>query len=333
MSEPTALKIFEHAYYIGDSVGDVLLGVNLTVYVLIMRALFDGKNASNTMSMKRFHAFFATSLIVILVTEAIMANFWGEEMLIVSRNNIMAGGVPGWILTKEAVWYGILRDVCADALAAFGDAFLLYRLYTIYRANYVVIVVPSVIYLATIAVGVVQLTSFSTSPFFSGSPFKWNRVYLTLTVSFNLLVTILILVRLRMASKAARKTTGHNSSNVYGTISAMIIESAAIYATFTITFLVVYWVGSPVSVGIGNAAGKVTSLTQLLIILRVANRTAWSHNTMKPGSQSHGMQFAPGATATSNTTTHGNQISIITTSNHTDTTDKKAWNNSEGCMA
>lgn len=140
MSEPTALKVFEHAYYIGNYVGGVLLGklllseyvtisltsgivgVNLIVYVLIIRGLFDGRN--DAILKRRFHAFFATSMIVILVIEAITATVWGEEMWIVSRDNIMAGGVPGWILTKENVWYGMLRVACADALAAFGDAFL-----------------------------------------------------------------------------------------------------------------------------------------------------------------------------------------------------------------
>lgn len=113
--------------------------------------------------------------------------------------------------------------------------------------------------------GITQLVTSSSGNFFRGSSFQWNRAYLTLTLSFNLLVTILILIRLHMASKAARDITGHNSSKVYATISAMIIESAAIYATFTITFVVIYWVGSLVSVGFGNAAGKVNVCYSLTI--------------------------------------------------------------------
>jgi hypothetical protein len=110
------------------------------------------------------------------------------------------------------------------------------------------------------------VVSSSAGDFWHGNTVDWNRAYLTLTVAFNLLVTILILVRLRMASKAVRETTGHDRSIVYGTIFAMIIESAAIYATFTITFLVIYSVGSPVSVGFGNAAGKVTVCHSLRIL-------------------------------------------------------------------
>jgi hypothetical protein len=89
-----------------------------------MRSLFDGRNASDTIPKKRFHAAFATSLMVMLAMEAIIATFWGDQMWIVARDNIMAGGVPGWILTRENVWYAILRVACGDATAALADAFL-----------------------------------------------------------------------------------------------------------------------------------------------------------------------------------------------------------------
>lgn len=89
-----------------------------------MQALFDGRNSRDAISKKHFHAIFATSMIVILAIEAVLATFWGEEMWIVSRDNILAGGVPGFILTKVNVWYAIFRAACGDALAALGDAFL-----------------------------------------------------------------------------------------------------------------------------------------------------------------------------------------------------------------
>ncbi|KAF5323294.1 hypothetical protein D9619_013519 [Psilocybe cf. subviscida] len=332
MSEPTELKIFEHAYYIGNYAGGVLCGVNLTVYVLIMQALFDGRNSRDAISKKRFHAIFATSMIVILAIEAVLATFWGEEMWIVSRDNILAGGVPGFILTKVNVWYAIFRAACGDALAALGDAFLLYRLFTIYGSNYAVVVLPSLVYLASIAVGVVQLTSTSTGNFFHGSSVDWNRAYFTLTVSFNLLVTILILLRLRKASKAVRGTSGHDSSRIYSTISAMIIESAAIYAVFTVTFTVVYSVGSPVSVGFGNATAKVVCLTPLLIILRVVNRTARNKNVMAAGSQSHGMKFMPGVASTTTANTQEIQLNQRSTLDASGAIDKHGWNRSDGSM-
>lgn len=71
-----------------------------------------------------------------------------------------------------------------------------------------------------------------------------------------------------MASRAVRETTGRANSKVYETISAMIIESAAIYATFTITFLVIYSVGNPISVGFGNAAAK-TQVCRSPMILKL----------------------------------------------------------------
>lgn len=101
-----------------------IVGVNLTVYVLIIQGLFSGKNANNTICKKRLHMFFATGLMIFLVIEATIATVWGDAMWIVARDNILAGGVPGWILTRENVWYAILRVACSDALAALGDSFL-----------------------------------------------------------------------------------------------------------------------------------------------------------------------------------------------------------------
>lgn len=112
------------------------------------------------------------------------------------------------------------------------------------------------------------MVSSNAGDFWHGNPVEWNRAYFSLTVSFNALVTILILIRLHVASKAVRETTGHASSRVYDIVSAMIIESAAIYATFTLTFLIIYSVGNPVSVGFGNAAAK-TQVCHLVTILKV----------------------------------------------------------------
>lgn len=61
---------------------------------------------------------------VFLVIEAIIATVWGDAMWIIARDNVLAGGVPGWILTRENVWYAIVRVACSDALAALGDSFL-----------------------------------------------------------------------------------------------------------------------------------------------------------------------------------------------------------------
>ena len=94
--------------------------------------------------------------------------------------------------------------------------------------------------------------------FFNRTSAAFGIPYYTLTVSINVIVTVLIVYRLHKVSKVARETLGEESAKLYTGIAAMLIESAAPYSLTGIMFLIPYARGDAVAVAIGQVWAKFT---------------------------------------------------------------------------
>ena len=75
---------------------------------------------------------------------------------------------------------------------------------------------------------------------------NWTIPFLSLTISLNILVTIAIVIRIQMYRSRLSKALGSHHASHYTSVSAMIVESAAIYSAFAIVLLVTFAINSPV---------------------------------------------------------------------------------------
>jgi len=143
--------------------------------------------------------------------------------------------------------------------------------------------------------------------FESGLPASnlWTRLstdfalaYFTITLSLNVILTLLIVVRLLIHRRRVRKHLGPEHATHYTSIASMLIESSALYSLFSLLFLVSFAVRSfaqnlflPVLAEIQVSAAFAVfgssflayicpeMISPLLIVIRVARGRGWSTNT------------------------------------------------------
>ena len=118
---------------------------------------------------------------------------------------------------------------------------------------------------------VVQLT-IAVKPnynLFRGKAVQFGTPYYSLTVSFNIIVTLLIVMRLYKLGKSVTNAMGRSNARIYTNASAMLIESAAPYALFGIAWIVSYSIGSPTAVAFGYV-NSILTVSRLLYHTRNA---------------------------------------------------------------
>lgn len=96
------------------------------------------------------------------------------------------------------------------------------------------------------------------SDFFRGRTVNFGTPYYSITLAYNITVTLLIVIRLRKLSRSVTDALGHANARIYTNVSAMLIESAAPYALFGIAWIVPYVMGHPTAVCFGFVSGKLS---------------------------------------------------------------------------
>ncbi|KAJ7248930.1 hypothetical protein C8J57DRAFT_1239938 [Mycena rebaudengoi] len=91
--------------------------------------------------------------------------------------------------------------------------------------------------------------------------------YWSISVSMTVILTALIAGRLLFMRYRLRKLMGANTRTPYVSLSAMLVESAAIYSVNALVFLVSYGVNSSVQNLALPLLGQTQSIAPLLIIL------------------------------------------------------------------
>lgn len=79
-----------------------------------------------------------------------------------------------------------------------------------------------------------------TGGFWGKEAVKFGIAYWTLSISLNIIITVLIVARLILRRKRMRSALGDEHGHMYTSISAMLIESAALYSVWGLVFLITY---------------------------------------------------------------------------------------------
>lgn len=168
------------------------------------------------------------------------------------------------------------------------DGLLLYRCYVTYAMNYWVIAFPCLMYLAAVAIGIAFINEVAQiSSIYSDSVTiaDFGTPYYAISISLNILLTLMIVARLARHSRNIRKAMGGSGTTrgLYSTAITMLVESCALYAVTYILFIGPWSIGNPVANIFFPILAETQVIAPLLIILRVANRTALTNDIIVSG--------------------------------------------------
>jgi len=171
-----------------------------------------------------------------------------------------------------------------------ADGLLLYRCYIVYAANFWIIAFPCLIYLASVAMGItfVYQTSQPNSSVWNATAIDFGLPYFSISLSLNIILTILIVTRLVLHSRNVRAAMGApgGAAGLYKAIVTMLIESCALYAVNSILFVAPWGAGSHVADIFLPILAETQVIAPFLIIQRVANQSALTGDSVVTGNPS-----------------------------------------------
>ncbi|KAJ6617494.1 hypothetical protein B0H10DRAFT_1797283 [Mycena sp. CBHHK59/15] len=267
----------ERSWYIGNAIFAILYGIQLTMFFQSVYYLTAGPGSRRS---KRFYVGYGAVLLV-LITFAMACNlFYGQAMWIEHRD--VDGGPAAYFGENIAIWYntlGTASDVTANVL---GDALMLYRCYIFWGHAPLALVFPALLFLASVSMGIVQTiqSGLPGGDLFHGTAVNFGIPWVVLTITFNILVTGMIAVRLLSMHAKADKVLGTETTKKYTGLLAILVESALPFTLLGIGYLVTYTKEVPESLAFADIWGCFVSLSPQAIILRVAMGAAWTKETV-----------------------------------------------------
>ncbi|KAJ7219750.1 hypothetical protein C8J57DRAFT_1095158 [Mycena rebaudengoi] len=285
--DETKAEIFsEHTWIQGAFLGSVAYGMATILFMVSVRLLWIARKGGNKTR--------NLGLMVYIIIIFILSTLYTAGLLEFTQESFIDGrNIEGGPNAYESVMYSIPIDMLANVtlviLAWMCDIINVWRCYVIYLGaripSYVVLAIPGLMYLSTMVMGILwlkQVAAPAASPW-DALGVNWTIPYFIMSLALNLLVTILIVARLLVCRAKINKVLGKKHGAQYTSLAAMIVESASIYSTFSLLFLVPFAINTPTSLALSQlflqALSPVQVVSTLLIIFRVAQGKSWSAQT------------------------------------------------------
>ncbi|KAG2151243.1 uncharacterized protein EDB93DRAFT_1103191 [Suillus bovinus] len=272
----------QRALYIGNTISVAIyahtpgVGGNLFLYAYSTYLLM---TSSKQVERRKFYIYFG-GLLLLLLTIASTSNIVVCELMWIERQNY-PGGPSAFLAANLAAWYNVFGTAADCTANIMTDGLLLYRCYIIWGSSVPVIVIPAIIYLGSAAMAIIMVveSAMPMSDIWQGLAAQFGISWVALTVSFNVIVTVLIISRLLYYHHRVRSILTDEQKGVYTGTMEILVESALPFTILGIAYLATYIQGVPSATAVGIVWGTFVVLTPQLIILRVASGVAWSKDT------------------------------------------------------
>ncbi|TDL20998.1 hypothetical protein BD410DRAFT_695577, partial [Rickenella mellea] len=260
----------------GEFLGGVAYGIHVSIFATT--AYFMTQNKSWRKAPRVL--FGVACILFILGTIIIATNTKLMEQAFIDDRNI-PGGPLGWLeqyYGEPLVIFGNAAYITANFLA---DGLLIYRLLVLWDYNHYIMTIPVLSYLGSTALSILTLFQAARpgSTLATHNTVVFAVPYWSLSISLNLLVTLLIVLRLLMWRSKVIGVLGPQHSKTYTSIAAMMIESAALFSVAGLIFIICFARQSHVQNLILPVLGQIMCMSPELIIMRVALGRAWSRDT------------------------------------------------------
>ncbi|CCM06008.1 uncharacterized protein FIBRA_08251 [Fibroporia radiculosa] len=281
--ESSAAIYAEETILQGALLSNIVYGVQLALFAMCFTALVRVKNGDKSKARRQLALLVFTCVIFVIGTLFMGAQVKFTQLALIENRNY-PGGPSVYYKAEFSNSVDEIANVCFVVGNWIMDAFLVWRFLVIFRrcgSTWVAALacLPCLMLLASVALGTTLLVQMMGS-----SPFSFVNItlsYYVLSLTLNILVTLLIVGRLLLFRRSITRTLGplHASSIPYVTISAMLIESASLYSVFALLFLVPFGLNNALANVFIQTVSQVQIVASLLITFRVATGKAWTGNS------------------------------------------------------
>ncbi|KAK7046247.1 carboxylic ester hydrolase [Favolaschia claudopus] len=194
------------------------------------------------------------------------------------------------VFTHSSGYQTMIKSFCVPFQSLLGDAVLIYRCWFLWDRSWLIIFVPSLIWLANIACAIrfLDLLAKATQGLIISTAVKpWVQAFWALTITINVTTTTLIVLRIWLVDRQNRKLgiRDHMPRSALSYAMRNIIESGMIYTIVSIFTLVTTVIQSNLTYPASAMEIHSVGIMFNLIILRshrVASRLR--HETTTTGS-------------------------------------------------
>ncbi|KAF9235460.1 hypothetical protein BU15DRAFT_77953 [Melanogaster broomeanus] len=250
MSHP---KLFQNPVYVGNTLQDILYGIELVLYFKTMHVLRRQRGGSTI-----FYAFFSSVMFFLITVWLVTQILFGEEMWI--ENQDFPGGPAEYWELHVSDWYIDFGGTAVIVLQLMTDALMINRCRIVW-SSYRVIIVPSILWVATFGLGC--MVKWTTAPsggnIFAGLASIYALSYYTASALLNSSVTCIICYRMVIHGMVVKKQLGQEYAHLYFNVVSIVVESVLPYSLSGVAFLV--------SLGVGS--GTSTAFCSVYILLMV----------------------------------------------------------------
>ncbi|KAJ7658455.1 hypothetical protein B0H17DRAFT_1213202 [Mycena rosella] len=288
----------ERAFVAGDVVTGVGFGAQVALYMHCVLYLWKRRNINRSAIF--LLAYITTLLSVEVVFVVVQAKT--VQMIYIDNRNYPGGPWAFFLATQNAP-VNVIFYATLFVLTFLSDILVLWRCWVIWAADgltgvaYLVIAFPCIMLLGSFAMGVLW-TLESSQPglsLYSERPMAYGTAYYAISLSVNVVISILIIARLLIYRRRLRTGVPGARASHYLSIATIFVESAALYSVFAILFLITYATDEPTNQIWLSVASAAQEIAGYLIIYRLADGRAWQSDTMRISSVvAAGMQFSLG---------------------------------------
>lgn len=272
--EESSLDLWnERSYLDGIFIGAVAYGAHATLFFITLQLLWARAKTNRK-------DFFWIAYIAILFAISSVGNgtqLKFTEMIWIDNRNY-PGGPAVYFIDGSTDFMAVFCNSIYIANTWLQDGLLLYRFWIIFGRSYVFAAFPALMYAASVGLACFLFFMLSSPGQTIWSTFSFFTAYWSISVGFNIIVTLAIVARLLIMRRRIGKVMPTTASP-YVSISAMLIESAFLYSAAGVIFIVTYGLNSPVQNLVLPTLAQIESIAPLLIIMRVAQGQAWTADT------------------------------------------------------
>lgn len=171
----------------------------------------------------------------------------------------------------------IVRQVLMVTTTLVADIMVIYRCYLVWSCQWKVIVAPVILLVASSITAFVSVYNFSQlrpgQPFLNSTNINWGSALFILWLVTIVLITSLIVYRLRYIARQTSEFLGEEHGNRYNYLVKIILESGIIYALSALVLVILCIVRSVYQVIAFDVIAQITGITTTLIIVRVGLST------------------------------------------------------------
>ncbi|KAF9010828.1 hypothetical protein BDQ17DRAFT_1299432 [Cyathus striatus] len=267
----------------GLTLGGFCYGILFTLSVQCIEMLYYNRRSSKAARPLLFY----TGLMLALGTVAFGGNAKFNELTYIGGR-----GYPGGPNAYTVDFYNHPINMSSFAsyimMGWLGDGLVLYRFFLLWNFSYRMFIGPAMIYIASVVMSIALMIAISKGSFWTDAAVKFGVAYWSLSISLNVILTLLISGRLWYFRRRIKAVLGAEHTSTYTSVLSMLVESAALYSITLTIFVISYARGSAFQNVVLPPFGMISGIAPILIIFRVAKGKAWSQDNFNTQTGSTG---------------------------------------------